>query len=49
MRQVVARGVAVAPPELVHSVHVEVEGLPPNRDYFYQFDLRGEESRIGHY
>lgn len=49
MRHVVARGQAVAAPELAHSVHVEVAGLEPSRDYFYQFDLRGEESRIGHF
>ena len=49
MRNVVARGVALAPAELAHSVHVELNGLRPRRDYFYQFDLRGEESRIGHF
>lgn len=49
MRQVVARGVAVAPAELAHSVHVEVSGLRPGHDYFYQFDLRDEESSIGHF
>jgi alkaline phosphatase D len=30
-------------------VHVEVNGLRSGRDYFYQFDLRGEESPIGHF
>jgi alkaline phosphatase D len=49
MRRVVERGVAVAPAELAHSVHVEVNGLKPGRDYFYQFDVRDEESRIGHF
>jgi alkaline phosphatase D len=49
MRFVVARGVAVAPAELAHSVHVEVNGLQPGRDYFYQFDVRREESPIGHF
>jgi alkaline phosphatase D len=49
MRRVVKRGVAVAHPELAHSVHVEVEGLQPGRDYFYQFDVREEESRVGHF
>src|SRR5262249_7276994 len=49
MRRVVARGVAVAPTELAHSVHVEVRGLKPGRDYFYQFDVRDEESPIGHF
>lgn len=49
MRRVVQRGVAIAPAELAHSVHVEVEGLKPGRDYFYRFDLRDEESRVGHF
>ena len=49
MRHVIAHGVATAAPELAHSVHVEVEGLRPGRDYFYQFDVRNEESAIGHF
>jgi alkaline phosphatase D len=49
MRHVEARGVALAPSELAHSVHVEVDGLRPGRDYFYQFDSGGEESPIGHF
>lgn len=49
LRRVVAQGVALAPAELAHSVHVEVEGLKPGRDYFYRFDTGGEESPIGHF
>ena len=49
MRGVVARGVAVARHELAHSVHAEVDGLRPGRDYFYQFDVRDEESPVGHF
>jgi alkaline phosphatase D len=49
MHNLVTRGVALAPAELAHSVHVELAGLRPRRDYFYQFDLRGEESPIGHF
>ncbi len=49
MRRVVARGRARAMAELGHSVHVEVDGLRPGADYFYQFDIRGEESPIGHF
>jgi alkaline phosphatase D len=49
LRRVVQRGYALARPELAHSVHVEVSGLKPGRDYFYQFDLRNEESKIGHF
>jgi alkaline phosphatase D len=30
-------------------VHVEVDGLRPGQDYFYQFDMRDEESRVGHF
>jgi alkaline phosphatase D len=49
LRQVVKRGVAVASPELAHSVHVDVRGLKAGRDYFYRFHVRGEESGIGHF
>jgi alkaline phosphatase D len=49
MRRVVARGTAVASPDLAHSVHVEMNNLTPGRDYFYQFDLRDEESPVGHF
>jgi alkaline phosphatase D len=49
MRRVVKRGVALAPAELAHSVHVEVDGLKPGRDYFYQFDVGEEESSVGHF
>ncbi len=36
-RRVVRRGVAVARPEGAHSVHVEVGGLRPGREYWYRF------------
>jgi alkaline phosphatase D len=49
MRRIVARGTAAAFAELAHSVHVEIGGLEPGRDYFYQFDARGEESGVGHF
>lgn len=49
MRHVVARGVAIAPAELAHSVHVDVKGLNSGRDYFYQFDVGEEESPVGHF
>ena len=32
-----ASGVVAATPRLAHSVHAEVEGLDPGRDYFYRF------------
>src|SRR5436853_4236071 len=47
MRQVVQKGTAIAYPELGHSVHVEVAGLEPARDYFYQFTVGDERSRVG--
>jgi alkaline phosphatase D len=47
MRQVVQKGTAVAHPELGHAVHVEVGGLEPARDYFYQFTIGSERSRVG--
>ena len=49
MSKVVASGVAIAWDTLAHSVHVELNGLLPGRDYFYQFSLGKEESRIGHF
>lgn len=33
----VQKGEALARPELGHSVHVEVQGLKPAREYFYRF------------
>lgn len=47
MRQVVRVGTAIATPELAHSVHVDVRGLEPAREYFYQFKVRNEYSPVG--
>jgi alkaline phosphatase D len=47
MRQVVRNGTAIAHPELGHAVHVEVGGLDTARDYFYQFKIGTERSRVG--
>ena len=47
MLDVVQKGEAIAHPDLGHSVHVEVAGLQPARDYFYQFTAGGERSRVG--
>jgi hypothetical protein len=47
MRRVVRRGVALAVPQLAHSVHVEVPGLDPGREYFFQFKYRDELSPVG--
>ncbi|MBE2320492.1 alkaline phosphatase D family protein [Solirubrobacter sp. CPCC 204708] len=46
-RRIAARGVEVAWPEVGHSVHVDVKGLEPGREYFYRFVAGGERSPIG--
>lgn len=46
-RRVVRGGTARAMPRLGHSVHVEVDGLRPDREYFYRFRYRGEDSPMG--
>jgi alkaline phosphatase D len=47
MRGVVRAGRALALPRLAHSVHVELDGLEPDREYFYQFKYRGDVSPVG--
>ncbi len=47
MTRVVRAGTAVANPQWGHSVHVEVEGLRPDRWYWYQFKVGGEVSPKG--
>lgn len=47
MTKVVQKGTATASPEWAHSVHVEVEGLKPDRGYFYQFKVGSDVSPIG--
>jgi alkaline phosphatase D len=47
MSNVVASGVAVAPHELAHSVHVEVAGLEPWSWYFYRFRAGDHLSPVG--
>ena len=44
---VVASGQALASPDLGHSVHPEVTGLSPNREYFYRFRAGNEISPVG--
>ena len=44
---IVRRGTAIARPELGHSVHVEVTGLDPGREYFYRFRAGAELSQTG--
>jgi len=45
--RVVRRGAAEAGPQLGHSVHVEVDGLLPGREYFYRFKAGPEISPVG--
>jgi alkaline phosphatase D len=44
---VVLRGTVSARPELGHSVHVEVSGLRPGREYYYRFRAGDEVSQTG--
>jgi alkaline phosphatase D len=46
-RRVARHGTTVAHPDLGHSVHVEVGGLRPDRDYFYRFRVGREISPVG--
>jgi alkaline phosphatase D len=46
-RKVVRRGKGFARPELAHSLHVEVGGLKPAREYFYRFRAGFELSATG--
>lgn len=47
MKTIVAKGTAVAPPELGHAIHVEVGGLQPGRDYWYRFIAGRDRSILG--
>lgn len=47
MTKVVQRGEVAANPDWAHSVHVEVEGLKPDRWYWYQFRVGNEVSPLG--
>ncbi|MDG4825663.1 alkaline phosphatase D family protein [Asanoa sp. WMMD1127] len=46
-RRVVKRGLERATPELGHSVHAEVHGLRPDREYYYRFRTGGAVSPVG--
>jgi phosphodiesterase/alkaline phosphatase D-like protein len=46
-RNVVRKGTATATPELGHSVHPEVRGLLPGKEYFYRFKVGPEVSPVG--
>ncbi|WOP18105.1 alkaline phosphatase D family protein [Raineyella sp. LH-20] len=44
---VVRRGVELATPRWGHSVHAEVDGLEPGREYWYRFRVGNEVSMVG--
>ena len=47
-RRIVRSGETIARPELAHSVHVDVTGLLPGRDYWYRFGIAGAaRSQVG--
>ena len=46
-RTIAQKGTTLARPELGHSVHVEVAGLEPGREYWYRFRAGDEISQIG--
>ena len=43
---IVRQGHATAHPDAVHTVHVDVEGLEPAREYWYRFIAGGEASPV---
>jgi alkaline phosphatase D len=47
MQKPVRSGEATAEPRWGHSVHVDVDGLKPNRPYWYRFVVLGKASPIG--
>ena len=47
MQRLVKQGTTAATPQLAHSVHVEVDGLRPDRWYWYRFRVGDAESPIG--
>src|SRR3954462_11032866 len=47
MKTVVRTGKALADSEWAHSVHVEAQGLEPDRWYWYRFTSGGVQSPVG--
>jgi len=47
MQRIVRSGTATAVPELAHSVHVQLDGLEPERWYWYRFHAGDAVSRVG--
>lgn len=47
LKRIVQSGQVFAVPELAHSVHVEVTGLEPDREYWYAFRVGDAQSSVG--
>ena len=47
LKRTVGKGQAMAVAEAGHSVHVEVHGLKPGREYWYRFTAAGHASPVG--
>ncbi|RRJ29695.1 alkaline phosphatase [Halocatena pleomorpha] len=47
MNDIVTMGTASAKPTAAHSVHVDVQGLAANTEYFYQFTVGPHRSPVG--
>ena len=47
MDDVVGKGNVKARPEYAHSVHIDVRGLDPDTEYFYQFKVGPDRSPVG--
>ena len=45
--RIVRRGQVTARPSDAHTVHIEVGGLAPGREYWYRFEAMGHRSRTG--
>lgn len=46
-RKIVRTETLFATPEWAHSIHAEISGLKPHREYWYRFTTAGQQSPIG--
>jgi len=47
MKNIIQRGESHAAPDLAHSVHVDLQDLASNQDYWYQFSAGNYQSEVG--
>ena len=47
MRQVIRQGETTALPRFAHSVHIDIQGLEPGREYWYRFFVASHASEPG--